>query len=90
MFDSVVEQLSITGNIDKDTKSIIDTLNKTYAAAQGTAGTVTTYTVNSAAMAIGQIVDAKNNTINKLKKSHPYSENLHLPTQQKPALYRQY
>lgn len=60
LFDSVVEQLSTTGNIDKDTQAIIDSLNKTYVAAQGTAGVVTTYTVNNAAMAIGQITGAKN------------------------------
>lgn len=60
LFDSVVEQLSTTGNMDKDTQAIIESLNKTYSAAQGTAGVVTTYTVNNAAMAIGQIVGAKN------------------------------
>lgn len=60
LFDSVVEQLSTTGNIDKDTQAIIESLNKTYSAAQGMAGVVTTYTVNNAAMAIGQIVGAKN------------------------------
>lgn len=59
LFDSITEQLSTTGNIDKNTQAIIDSLNKTHVAAQGTAGTVTTYTVNNAAMAISQIVDAK-------------------------------
>ena len=60
IFDSVVDQLSASGQLDKETKAIIDSLTKTYEVARGTAGSVETFTANNAIMAIDQITAAKN------------------------------